>query len=138
MSAAAQVLHHHAPTRQEQLETFGTSLWLLMDFLWLIEWPWAGSAAGAVGLAAHLVVFRYLSRNAAVWTANGSASCWLLMNFLWMVGESYQLPGPITAAKWVGSVAVALLALSVWSGGLSGPVMQQFRRIKVWQQEGEK
>ena len=135
MSAAAPVLHPHAPTQQEQLETFGTSLWLLMDFLWLIEWPWAGSAAGAVGLTAHLVVFRYLPRNAAVWTANGSATCWLLMNFLWMVGESHHLDGPLLAAKLVGSVAVVLLAVSVWTGGLSGPVMQQFRRIKVWQQD---
>ncbi len=134
MTATADVAT--GPSRQEQLETLGTSLWLLMDFLWLVEWPFFGTAAGAVGFLCHVVVFRFLPRDAAVWAANGSASCWLLMNFGWMMGESYQQPRMILSAKLIGGVAVALLALSVWSGGLRGPVMQQFRRIKVWQPGG--
>ena len=74
-----------------------------------------------------------MPRDAATYAATGSAACWLLMNFCWMVGESYQQPPMIFSAKLIGGMAVTLLAVSVWSGGLQGPVMQQFRRIKVWQ-----
>ena len=70
---------------------------------------------------------KYMALSAAA----SSASCWLLMNLFWMLGESYTQPGLILTAQLVGAVAVGLLGVSVWSGGIGGPVMQQFRRIKV-------
>jgi len=119
------------PLRQQQLETLGTFLWLLMDFLWLVEWSWAGTVAGVIGVLCLTGVLRLLPRDLATQTAAGSAVCWLLMNLFWMIGESYPAPGMILTAQLIGGLAVGLLGLSVWSGGLSGPVMQQFRRIKV-------
>lgn len=121
------------PSRQQQLETLGTFLWLLMDFLWLAEWSWAGTVAGVAGFACLLGVLRLLPRDMATQTAASSAACWLLMNLFWMIGESYTLPSLILTAQLIGAVAVGLLGVSVWSGGLGGPVMQQFRRIKVGQ-----
>lgn len=118
--------------RQERLETLGTALWLLMDFSWLVEWTPVGLVLGVFGFGSFVLVFRYIERSAASWAANGSAACWLLMNFSWMVGESYTIALALQAAVAVGVLAITLLLVSVWTGGLSGPVMQQFRRIKVW------
>jgi len=119
------------PSRQQQLETLGTFLWLLMDFLWLVEWSLAGTVAGVIGFLCLTGVLWLLPRDLATQAAASSASCWLLMNLFWMLGESYTQPGLILTAQLVGAVAVGLLGVSVWSGGIGGPVMQQFRRIKV-------
>lgn len=119
------------PAPQQQLETLGTFLWLLMDFLWLVEWPWPGTVAGAIGFLCLTAVLWLLPRDLATQAAAGSASGWLLMNLFWMLGESHAQPGLILTAQWMGAAAVGLLGVSVWSGGIGGPVLQQFRRIKV-------
>ena len=136
MASALSIQESNA-MRQERLETLGTALWLLMDFSWLVEWASIGMVLGMFGFGSFVLVLRYIERSAASWAANGSAACWLLMNFSWMVGESYTIQLALRAAAAFGVLAITLLLVSVWTGGLSGPVMHQFRRIKVWRHAGQ-
>jgi len=117
-------------TRQAQLETVATGLWLVMDVLWMVEQPEASAAAGVVTLILQAVLFRYIPRSTAEWAANGAVTCWVLMNLLWMLGDQWERPVLVTAA-WVPVIAsFVLLATALWSGGLSGPVTRRFRRFR--------
>lgn len=117
-------------TRQAQLETVATALWLVMDVLWMVEQPEASAAAGVVTLVLQAVLFRYIPRNSAEWAANGAVTCWVLMNLLWMLGDQWERPALVTAA-WVPVIAsFGLLAVALWSGGFSGPVTRRFRRFR--------
>jgi hypothetical protein len=120
-----------AENRQAQLETAGTAFWLLMDVLWMLEWTVSSAVAGALALLLHIAAFRYTPRNVADQTASAAVSCWVLMNLLWMLGDAYERPAWKDAALLVVLVSFALLAVSVWAGGLRGPILQRFRRFKL-------
>lgn len=116
--------------RQAQPETVATGLWLVMDVLWMVEQPEASAAAGIVTLILQAVIFRYIPRNTAKWAANGAVACWLLMNLLGMLGDQWERPALVTAA-WAPVIAsIVLLAVALWSGGLSGLVTRRFRRFR--------
>lgn len=117
-------------TRQAQLETVATGLWLVMDVLWMVEQPEASAAAGVVTLILQTVLFRYIPHNTAEWAANGAVTCWVLMNLLWMLGDQWERPALVTAAWGPVIASFVLLAVALWSGGFSGPVMRRFRRFR--------
>lgn len=117
--------------RQAQLETAGTACWLLMDVMWMLEWAATSTALGAVTLLLHLAVFRYAPRTPAEWSANGAVTLWVLMNLLWMVGDQYEHPELKSAALATVGLSFVLLGISVWKGGLTGPVLQRFRRLRL-------
>jgi hypothetical protein len=117
--------------RQAQLETAGTASWLLMDLLWMLEWAEMSTASGGLTLALYAGVFRYIPRTIADWSANGAVALWVLMNLLWMLGDQYEQPGFKTAALWTVAVSFVLLGVAVWKGGLTGPILQRFRRFRL-------
>lgn len=117
-------------TRQAQLETLGTAFWLLMDVFWMQGWIVSATCAGGLALLLHLAVFRYAPRTVAEQSANAAVSCWVLMNLFWMLGDELERPGWKTAALYIVLASFVLLTVSVWTGGLRGPVLQRFRRFK--------
>lgn len=117
--------------RQLQLETAGTASWLLMDLLWMVEWAEVSTASGGLTLALYAAVFRYIPRTVADWSANGAVTLWVLMNLLWMLGDQFEMPGLKTAALWAVAVSFLLLGTAVWKGGLTGPILQRFRRFRL-------
>lgn len=117
--------------RQAQLETAGTACWLLMDVMWMLEWAAASTVLGAVTLLLHLAVFRFAPRTAAEWSANGAVTLWVLMNLLWMIGDQYERPELKSAALATVALSFVFLGVSVWKGGLTGPILQRFRRFRL-------
>jgi len=89
------------------------------------------TACGALTLALYGAVFRYIPRTAADWAANGAVALWVLMNLLWMVGDQYEQPGLKTAALWTVATSFVLLGVAVWKGGLTGPILERFRRFRL-------
>jgi hypothetical protein len=123
--------------RQLQLETAGTASWLLMDLLWMLEWAEMSTASGGLTLGLYAAVFRYIPRTLADWSANGAVALWVLMNLLWMLGDQFEVAWFKTAALWTVAVSFLLLGTAVWKGGLTGPILQRFRRFR-FRPAGEK
>jgi hypothetical protein len=116
--------------RQLQLETAGTASWLLMDLLWMLEWAEVSTACGVLTLGLYGAVFRYIPRTVADWSANGAVALWVLMNLLWMIGDQFEWPALKTAALWTVAASFLLLGAAVWKGGLTGPILERFRRFR--------
>jgi hypothetical protein len=115
----------------EQLETLGTTFWMLMDFVWMSGWTAAALGLGSVAIVIHVAVLRFIPRTVADWAVNGAVLCWLLMNFSWLLSES-QGPYVVRIGQSIGMAGFALLGISIWKGGLAGPAVQRFRRLKLW------
>lgn len=115
----------------EQLETLGTTFWMLMDFIWMSGWTAPAMGLGAVAILIHVAVLRFIPRTLADWSVNGAVLCWLLMNFSWLLSES-QGNYVIRIGQSIGLTGFVLLGISIWKGGLAGPAVQRFRRLKIW------
>jgi hypothetical protein len=115
----------------EQLETLGTACWMLMDLVWMSGWTGVALGAGSLAILAQLAVFRFIPRTVADWAVNGAVLCWLLMNFSWLLSD-YQGHWVVRIGQIIGVIGFILLGVSIWTGGLAGPALQRFRRLKLW------
>ena len=116
--------------RQAQLETAGTACWLLMDVLWMLEWAATSTVLGVATWILHLMVYRFTPPATGERAAHTAVTLWVVMNLLWMTGDQFERPELKPAALGAVALSFVFLGVAVWQGGLTGPFLQRFRRLR--------
>ncbi len=102
-----------------------------MDFVWMSGWTIPALGLGSVAILIHVAVLRFIPRTVAEWSVNGAVLCWLMMNFSWLLSE-FQGGYVVRIGQTMGVSGFVLLGIAIWTGGLAGPAVQRFRRLKIW------
>jgi len=97
----------------------------------MLEKPAIATTAGVATLGAWILVFRYVPKAIADWSANAAVACWVLMNLLWMLADQYDRPALHGYAMVAVVGSLALVCVALWKGGLDGPALQLFRRFRI-------
>jgi len=121
--------------RMMVVETVGSVCWLAMDAAWMLNWRVAATLLAAPCLLAHLLLFRFTPRTAVAMAVTASMFCWVGMNGAWMLGDMWNVPTLLAAAKLFCVTATALLVFafskSRWRPEAQALLFAGFRRLRV-------
>jgi len=124
------------------VETIGSVSWLAMDAAWLFAWNTLAAGLAVPCVVANLLLFRYTKTSKAGMAVTASMNGWLLMNVAWMLGDVWEKPNLLVAAKVFCALATFLLfvafSTSKWRLEAAVVLFAGFRRLRFAFQERPK
>lgn len=120
----------YLPLSKDALDTVNSLTWFLMDAFWMVG---ATQIALAFILPTVLtgICLLYTERRPTVFWINVAINCWIGMNTFWMLGDLFEMPEALTAARVTFGLGLVAIGIAVKKSEDLRETFSHFRRFRV-------